>query len=208
MRLMILKSPGGGADGLARKTAETIGINLVELTTETIPEWDHLLAQALEQPGRDEGFVLLVELRSSDQATELESILERRDRPLELVIGIDTLTHAASVESQSAYTALCDYFHERGLLRKIRGEGSLTYLVATISRMVEDMRRSCQLAADCLTAVGDMIGPGAYRRIDGLLEAGAPAAEVRAAADEIRHRVRRLAPRPIRLARPRSSPPG
>ena len=27
-------------------------------------------------------------------------------------------------------------------------------------RMVTDMRRSCQLAADCLTAVGEMIGPG------------------------------------------------
>ena len=27
-------------------------------------------------------------------------------------------------------------------------------------RMLDDMRRSCQLAADCLTAVGDMIGPG------------------------------------------------
>ncbi len=25
-------------------------------------------------------------------------------------------------------------------------------------RMLQDMRRSCQLAADCLTAVGDMIG--------------------------------------------------
>ena len=27
-------------------------------------------------------------------------------------------------------------------------------------RMLQDMRRSCQLAADCLTAVGEMIGPG------------------------------------------------
>ena len=27
-------------------------------------------------------------------------------------------------------------------------------------RMLDDMRRSCQLAADCLTAVGRMIGPG------------------------------------------------
>ncbi len=27
-------------------------------------------------------------------------------------------------------------------------------------RMLQDMRRSCQLAADCLTAVGDMIEPG------------------------------------------------
>ena len=27
-------------------------------------------------------------------------------------------------------------------------------------RVVEDMRRSCQLAADCLTAVGEMIAPG------------------------------------------------
>lgn len=27
-------------------------------------------------------------------------------------------------------------------------------------RMLQDMRRSCQLAADCLTAVGDMIAPG------------------------------------------------
>jgi methionyl aminopeptidase len=27
-------------------------------------------------------------------------------------------------------------------------------------RMIQDMRRSCQLAADCLTAVGEMIAPG------------------------------------------------
>lgn len=147
MQLMMLEAPGTDTGALSRRIAEHFGIPLIGLAASTPEEWTSVLAQELESSGGPNSYLLLVDLRSADQAAELESILDRRDRPLKLVISIDTALAPSLVETRSRYIDVCDYYRQRGLLRRIRSEGSVTDLLATICRIVDDAKRA-QLAPD------------------------------------------------------------
>jgi hypothetical protein len=153
MRLMMLESPNTDTCALARDVAEHSGIPSIRLTTSKPEEWSAILARELEPVGSTEDFLLLVDLQSPDQAATLESILNKRGQPLELVVSIDTAATSSLAETRSGYTALCDDYRKRGLLRRVRGEGSVADLLATIYRIVEDMNRAQQAPdADPFTA--------------------------------------------------------
>lgn len=141
---MILEAPGIDAGALALRVAGHFGIPQVTLAANAQEEWASALAQELEPLSGTEGFLLLVDLQSADQAAELESILDRHNRPLKLVVSIDTVPDPSSAKSRSGYIGVCDYYRQRGLLRRVRSEGSAADQLATIRRIVDDLKRTQQ----------------------------------------------------------------
>lgn len=148
MRIMVLSTGGATADELARQLADSHGLPLIALAepvsgSDTKPA--PTLEQELERQHPERGFVLRDGPATPEQAASLDSLLDALDAPLELVIGIDTAQEAPpdrSADPRPGADPLSDYYRERGLLRRIRGEGEAEDVLAAAERIVDDLVRA------------------------------------------------------------------
>lgn len=141
MRIMILGTAGAAAD-LALRLADnqgtapiSVGARLSGSDGKAAPD----LEQELERQQPGPGFVLRDGPATPEQAAALDSLLDALDAPLDLVMVIDT---GRETPAGRATDPLWDYYRERGLLRRIRGEGEAGDLLAAAGRIVDDLIRA------------------------------------------------------------------
>lgn len=142
MRTMILRALDIDTGDLARRIVGRYEIPLISLTAGGSEEWAATLARELTRLDDGADYLLHADLQSIDQAEAMQTVLDGLGRPLELVISVDTTLEPFVEKTRSGRASVCDYYRQRGLLRRVRGEGSKADLLATVYRVVEDTKRA------------------------------------------------------------------
>ena len=137
MRIMVLGLAECAVD-LGMRLAESREVPLIRVGIgETVTD----LEQQLENAAAAGGFLLQGGPAAVEQAVELDSLLDGLGAPMDLVLEIDTALENPAARSAGLapeIAPLSQYYRDRGLLRRVRGEGEASDRLVAADRIADD----------------------------------------------------------------------
>jgi len=139
MRILVLETDSAAAE-LAAQLASSRGLELISLGERFRSDHDSPdLDQRLEQGA----FVLTGDPATAEKAAALDTLLDDLAAPLELVIVLDD-SRENPADLPPPTDPLQGYYRERGLLRRIRSEGTAAQRLAVAERVIDGLVRARQ----------------------------------------------------------------